>query len=276
MPIAVRCSGCSRRINAPDNAAGKRIKCPACKTILQVPAQAAAPKVAATTAGPAASLPTGGSLGFSPFDFDQKPDDSLLTDADFQTRKQQAAQTEIPKGSGPKKKRPARYYFAPAVTGMVSAGLNIAAALGMVILMIVAVVAAAKAEESGIAMLIGLFALRVLLFAAFTIGGSIHAIFACMNLMHRTSRPACGVAIGEFFINPIAFGLIGWLNLNWVAGLIIGGVFALWNWTSCIWIAIAISGKQAKIDFEEVNDDEVEELAAELQRRTSMMEKSGH
>src|SRR6476659_9441846 len=45
MPIVV-CSGCSAKLNAPDNAAGKRIKCPKCQTVTAVPAAtvAAAPQ----------------------------------------------------------------------------------------------------------------------------------------------------------------------------------------------------------------------------------------
>ncbi|MDB5307289.1 MAG: hypothetical protein JWO38_1491 [Gemmataceae bacterium] len=41
MPIAVLCPGCNARLNAPDAAAGKTVKCPKCKAAMVVPAPAA-------------------------------------------------------------------------------------------------------------------------------------------------------------------------------------------------------------------------------------------
>ena len=38
MPIATACPGCKSRLNAPDAAAGKRVKCPKCATVIEVPA----------------------------------------------------------------------------------------------------------------------------------------------------------------------------------------------------------------------------------------------
>ena len=43
MPIEFRCSGCSKLLRTPDEAAGKRAKCPDCGTIVAVPAAAAPP-----------------------------------------------------------------------------------------------------------------------------------------------------------------------------------------------------------------------------------------
>jgi hypothetical protein len=40
MPIEVNCSGCQRTFRVPDKVAGKKIKCPKCANILQVPAPA--------------------------------------------------------------------------------------------------------------------------------------------------------------------------------------------------------------------------------------------
>ena len=37
MPIVIQCSGCQRRFRAPDKAAGKRVQCPKCSTVFQVP-----------------------------------------------------------------------------------------------------------------------------------------------------------------------------------------------------------------------------------------------
>jgi LSD1 subclass zinc finger protein len=42
MPIEITCSSCSKRLRVPDNAAGKRVKCPQCQTVLSVPAAGAA------------------------------------------------------------------------------------------------------------------------------------------------------------------------------------------------------------------------------------------
>ncbi|HSQ56736.1 MAG TPA: hypothetical protein VLM40_13425, partial [Gemmata sp.] len=37
MSIPVVCSECSARLNAPDSATGKKVKCPKCQTVLVVP-----------------------------------------------------------------------------------------------------------------------------------------------------------------------------------------------------------------------------------------------
>jgi RsiW-degrading membrane proteinase PrsW (M82 family) len=38
MPIPVACGGCGKRFKAPDRGAGKKVPCPACKTIISIPA----------------------------------------------------------------------------------------------------------------------------------------------------------------------------------------------------------------------------------------------
>ena len=37
MPIPVNCPECGKKINAPDKFAGKRVKCPKCKTPMEIP-----------------------------------------------------------------------------------------------------------------------------------------------------------------------------------------------------------------------------------------------
>ena len=37
MSIAVVCPNCSAKLNAPDGAAGKKVKCPKCQTAMLVP-----------------------------------------------------------------------------------------------------------------------------------------------------------------------------------------------------------------------------------------------
>ncbi|MBX9625340.1 MAG: zinc-ribbon domain-containing protein [Gemmataceae bacterium] len=56
MPIPVACPGCSARLNAPDVAAGKRVKCPKCQTLIPVPA-ASDEEVDEPTARPSARRP---------------------------------------------------------------------------------------------------------------------------------------------------------------------------------------------------------------------------
>ncbi len=54
MPIALQCSGCSAKMNAPDTAAGKKVKCPKCGATLVVPgATKAAPPAASPAKAPA-------------------------------------------------------------------------------------------------------------------------------------------------------------------------------------------------------------------------------
>jgi hypothetical protein len=43
MPITVTCPQCGKKLNAPDSAAGKQARCPACKTTMTLPNPAAAP-----------------------------------------------------------------------------------------------------------------------------------------------------------------------------------------------------------------------------------------
>lgn len=43
MPIPVVCSGCGKNLKAPDTAAGKRTKCPACQTPIEIPAAGSSP-----------------------------------------------------------------------------------------------------------------------------------------------------------------------------------------------------------------------------------------
>lgn len=53
MPIRLTCSACSKPMQAPDVAAGKRVKCPNCQAVVSVPMQAAAAAPAAVPARPA-------------------------------------------------------------------------------------------------------------------------------------------------------------------------------------------------------------------------------
>jgi hypothetical protein len=41
MPISVVCSGCQKKLKAPDSAAGKRTKCPACQSVIEIPSAGA-------------------------------------------------------------------------------------------------------------------------------------------------------------------------------------------------------------------------------------------
>jgi phage FluMu protein Com len=100
MSIAVRCPKCEKKLNAPDSAAGKRAKCPACGQVMQMPAppskppqaeeafedlratdplglppapKPAAPMRAAAAATPAVATPSAaaGLSGFSAQQFDE-------------------------------------------------------------------------------------------------------------------------------------------------------------------------------------------------------------
>ncbi|QDS92668.1 hypothetical protein FF011L_14150 [Roseimaritima multifibrata] len=300
MPISIRCPQCSTAIKAPDQAAGKRVKCPKCATVIAVPAaqpaqksaaqRPAAPKAAAPKSAakrppaqrPASPAPTP-SNAYSPFESDEPKfgDDDLLTQSDFDShnpfKSKKPSGPDIPQAKA-KAKRADSFYKTPAIVGMVASGLNISAALVLVILLIIGIVRTALAGEDGMALAIGLLSVRLLIFAGFTIGGGIQSIIASLNLWHRTSRNACMIAVGEFIFNPLAFGLLFYFSdiESWIVPLVIGGVFAIWNWTAAVWFILAVSGEQAKIDFEEIDSDEIDELAAELQRRAAKKEGGGH
>src|SRR5206468_4058449 len=54
MPIAISCPSCKARCNAPDTAAGKKVKCPKCQSLISVPAGGSSP-AAPTQKQPAAA-----------------------------------------------------------------------------------------------------------------------------------------------------------------------------------------------------------------------------
>lgn len=63
MPIEVKCASCQKRLRVPDKAAGKKIKCPGCESIIVVPADDEEPTVSITpkTKTPAKSSAAAGS-----------------------------------------------------------------------------------------------------------------------------------------------------------------------------------------------------------------------
>ncbi len=67
MPIPVLCDNCQTRLNAPDAAAGKKVKCPKCQAVMAVPA-AAAPEPPPVPSRPPAPAASG-----TPFDFGAAP-----------------------------------------------------------------------------------------------------------------------------------------------------------------------------------------------------------
>jgi TM2 domain-containing membrane protein YozV len=53
MPIEVTCASCNRRLRVPDKTAGKKVKCPKCQGVIQVPDPVAAAAPAAADEAPA-------------------------------------------------------------------------------------------------------------------------------------------------------------------------------------------------------------------------------
>ncbi len=52
MPILLTCPSCNKTLKAPDSVAGRKVKCPQCATVLDVPAPAAEPPTAVSAAPP--------------------------------------------------------------------------------------------------------------------------------------------------------------------------------------------------------------------------------
>ncbi|MCI0455800.1 MAG: DUF1559 domain-containing protein [Gemmataceae bacterium] len=52
MPILLTCPGCTKTLKAPDSVAGRKVKCPQCGTVLDVPAPAAEPPTAVSATPP--------------------------------------------------------------------------------------------------------------------------------------------------------------------------------------------------------------------------------
>lgn len=66
MAIAVVCPQCSSRLNAPDIAAGKRVKCPKCQTLVNVPQAAPASSMGYVEVVPSPAHPPGRAPGKPP------------------------------------------------------------------------------------------------------------------------------------------------------------------------------------------------------------------
>ncbi len=58
MPIQIICTGCQAKLKAPDTAAGKKIKCPKCQTVVSVPATPGENGALAKSSTAAGRLPT--------------------------------------------------------------------------------------------------------------------------------------------------------------------------------------------------------------------------
>lgn len=69
MPISAKCSSCGGQINAPDQLAGRTVKCPKCATVLRLPA-AAVSAIQAMPPLPSPAAPAPGVAAPLAFDFD--------------------------------------------------------------------------------------------------------------------------------------------------------------------------------------------------------------
>ncbi len=58
MPIQVACASCAGKFRVPDNVAGKKIRCPKCKEVIQIPAAGAAAAPTPPTDSPTTPKPT--------------------------------------------------------------------------------------------------------------------------------------------------------------------------------------------------------------------------
>jgi predicted RNA-binding Zn-ribbon protein involved in translation (DUF1610 family) len=83
VPIKATCTSCKTQFNAPDNAAGKRTKCPKCGGVIQIPTPAPKEEV---------------------FDAIEEPPRSPFTDEDFEIEK--PAPAEVPAVGGDRKPCP--------------------------------------------------------------------------------------------------------------------------------------------------------------------------
>jgi phage FluMu protein Com len=59
MPFTIQCSKCQKTLKVPDEAAGKKVRCPSCQEVIAVPAaQKESPPEEAVTPAPAAPTPS--------------------------------------------------------------------------------------------------------------------------------------------------------------------------------------------------------------------------
>ena len=277
--MSVSCPGCQKGLKLPAGAAGKTVRCPSCQSAFQVPfaspaaAAAAAmpspqPQAAAAHRAPAlAAAPAAGGLG------DLGNFDDLLSDGDFNTTTVAAPppkpKDDIPVGSGLPKKRNPAFYFLPGLFAIIAASLNILVFVGLLVIAILAVLA------------VGALAIPLLIFIGFwavmNISSNAHAIVGGLNVMNRVARSSAGITIGELLFAPLVLdGVFIWNAVelggedgSWILPIIVGAVFAAYNWPPAIWLIVILSGKQAKVDFDEYDDGELDELAEELIKRSN-------
>ena len=289
------CPSCQRKLKLPASAAGKRVKCPGCSNAFVVPggAASAAPQTSAQQTPAPAQLQTAAPASFPAAlpGSAQAPgsahvpgagtsqdwsDDDPFSEEDFDpTRvagKVVQKTTEIPVGKGPPKKRPAAFYYVPGLLAIIAASINI-----IVFLTIAGIYIIGLFLVLGGAALIALpFLIRVGIWAFFNISANVHAIVGGLNVMRRTGMTTAGVTCGELLIMPLIIDGIyifeAIMNEDgddnpWLKPIIVGSVFAAYNWPPAIWLIAILSGKQAKIDFEEYDDGELDELAEQLTKR---------
>jgi hypothetical protein len=146
MPIRLSCPACDKPMQAPDAAAGKRVKCPNCQAVVAVPAASAAPVAPAAAlpppvppraAAPAAPpAPAPAPAGDNPFGFD---DDAPAKVAKRPARAARGEEDETPRKKrgrdrdaddeeedwegGPPRKGPKGWSAFGAGCGMVKLGL---------------------------------------------------------------------------------------------------------------------------------------------------------
>jgi hypothetical protein len=237
---------------------------------------------AAAIAGAAASARGGGTaVAPAPAAAVGWSDDDPFSENDFDPTqvaptwaKRAASPTEIPTGGGPPRKRPAAFYFVPGLLAVIAASLNI-----VVFLSVAGFIVIGLFMIAGKAAVIALpFLIRVGLWSFFNISANVHAIVGGLNVMRRTGRLTAGVTCGELLVAPVIidFPFIWEAIWNedeaehpWIKPLIIGSIFALYNWPPAIWLIAILSGKQCKIDFDEFDDGELDELAEQLTKRAA-------
>ncbi len=106
MPIVITCESCNSKLKAPDNAAGKKIRCPKCQGVIAVPAASSvqtAPPAPAASLGAPPPVPSAPPVPMNEQPFENLDDQDYADGRDLEERPRKKKKKARPPEEGPNK-----------------------------------------------------------------------------------------------------------------------------------------------------------------------------
>ncbi|MCO8124284.1 hypothetical protein NHH03_21255 [Stieleria sp. TO1_6] len=286
------CPSCAKKLKLPAGAAGKKVACPGCKAAFVVPAaapagaknaasrpavQAGQPSARAAVSAPrrpvatAAAGSSGAATTASSNFFDELVSEDDLTRLPMAPNASRADSAAVGGGS---KRRPAAFYYVPGLLAVIAGAINIVVFLSLTGFIVYGLVS----ELGKAAIVAAPFLIRIGIWAFFNISANAHAIVGGLNVMRRTAKSSASVTCGELMLAPFFLDSIFiWeaianeerVDNPWILPIVLGVVFAAYNWPPAIWLMSILNSEQAKVDFEDYDDDDLDEMANQLVSKSS-------